>query len=316
MMNKRGKGSAFSLTLAAVVLLLLGGRLAAQESASTEASGAEYVGADTCLSCHDNKSDFKDDIHAKAWPKAKGIDFSKSCETCHGPGSLHAAAAGDKTNPGYATLSKLAGANANAACLKCHEKGGQAHWAGSAHESHGVSCVSCHAVHGGHPKQLTKASVTETCFQCHKNVKAEMKRASHHPVEEGKMTCSDCHNPHGTLGKGLLAEGSLNDTCFKCHAEKRGPFLFEHRPVSEDCSVCHTPHGSNHGKLLAQKQPFLCQSCHSNSRHPGTMYAKNPNTAGSNTYQKLNTRALYRACLNCHQNIHGSNHPSGVYFVR
>ena len=36
--------------------------------------------------------------------------------------------------------------------------------------------------------------------------------------------------------------------------------------------TCHEPHGSNHMKMLKVKEPFLCQRCHSETRHPGTLY--------------------------------------------
>jgi DmsE family decaheme c-type cytochrome len=147
-------------------------------------------------------------------------------------------------------------------------------------------------------------------------VKAQIRRTSHHPIVEGRVTCTDCHNPHGTVGPKLLVGNGINETCFKCHADKRGPFLWEHRPVSEDCTVCHIPHGSVHERLLRQKPPILCQSCHSGSRHPGTPRAVNPNTPGDNTFERLAVQGYYRGCIDCHSNIHGSNHPAGNFFLR
>ncbi|MBI4668285.1 MAG: DmsE family decaheme c-type cytochrome [Elusimicrobia bacterium] len=225
-----------------------------------------------------------------------------------------------RVDPDFATIKdpkKMAPEKANAQCLTCHEKGKQAMWKASMHEAKGLACSQCHSVHKGHgASQLAKADAKDVCYQCHKDVKSQANKTSHHPIKEGKMTCASCHNPHGTAGPHQLTANTLNEKCYECHAEKRGPFFFEHRPVSEDCSVCHTPHGSKYGKLLTSRNPYLCQSCHSNSRHPGTIYAVDPGTAGSNTYQKLNNRILARGCLNCHQNIHGSNHPSGKTFAR
>lgn len=282
---------------------------------------AERVGASTCLACHPAKEAFHENIHAKVWPIEKKIEFEAACETCHGPGSLHAAAAGDRSNPGFATIrgpSELKSAKGAETCLQCHEGGKRIHWEGSVHESRDVGCASCHAVHAGRKKLLLADTEIDTCTKCHQNMKAEFRRMSHHPVGEGKITCTDCHNPHGTVGPKLLAANSVNDTCFKCHAEKRGPMLWEHRPVAESCLNCHMPHGSTHNKLMRQRLPYLCQSCHgTNSRHPGTIYAVNPTVYGANSpEQVLNTRTLYRACVNCHQQIHGSNHPSGKTFTR
>ena len=43
--------------------------------AAEDVKQADFVGAETCLSCHSDKSSFKDNNHAKAWPHAKNIDF-------------------------------------------------------------------------------------------------------------------------------------------------------------------------------------------------------------------------------------------------
>jgi len=290
-----------------------------KEPVKEAAEKPELVGASVCLSCHTDRESFHGNIHAKAWPKEKGIDFEHSCETCHGPGSLHAAAAGDRSNAGFATIkspAKLPAKEAAAICMQCHEGKGRTHWEGSVHETRGVSCLDCHSLHAGHPKNLRQEKIMDVCLRCHQNMKAELARQSHHPIREGKITCTNCHNPHGTAGPKLLAMNGVNETCYQCHAEKRGPFLYEHRPVVESCTNCHVPHGSVHNKLLRQKAPFLCQECHSGSRHPGTIYAVNPATPGATTFNKLKIQGMYRACLNCHANIHGSNDPNGQRFLR
>ncbi len=121
------------------------------------------------------------------------------------------------------------------------------------------------------------------------------------------MTCTDCHNPHGTVTPTLLKENSINETCYRCHAEKRGPFLFVHPPVNESCANCHDPHGSNHEKMLKLAKPRLCQQCHVESRHPTEPRGRSFDQARF---------VLGRSCTNCHANIHGSNHPSGAAFKR
>ena len=60
------------------------------------------------------------------------------------------------------------------------------------------------------------------------------------------MSCSSCHNPHGSTNVRMLRAGTdINESCTTCHAEKRGPFLWEHAPVMENCVTCHDPHGSS-----------------------------------------------------------------------
>jgi DmsE family decaheme c-type cytochrome len=132
-------------------------------------------------------------------------------------------------------------------------------------------------------------------------------RSSHMPLREGKMTCTSCHNPHGTLTPSLLKEVSLNNTCYTCHAEKRGPFLWVHPPVNENCANCHDPHGSNHENMLRVAKPRLCQQCHIETRHPTSPYGRD---TGSLKF------VMGRQCVSCHAVIHGSNHPSGFAFTR
>jgi DmsE family decaheme c-type cytochrome len=272
-------------------------------------SAPEFVGASKCLECHSDREHFKENIHAKAWPKAKGIEYEKSCETCHGPGSKHAEAAGDRADAGFATIKsfkKLTAKEASQTCLECHKGGDRFHWNSSVHDSKDVSCVSCHSMHRDDKAEhlMAKGSVAETCYQCHNVKKSQFMRSSHMPVREGKMTCTNCHNPHGSQGPTLLKQLTVNENCTSCHAEKKGPFLWEHPPVRENCLNCHNPHGSQHAALLKVKRPRLCQQCHLEGNHPAT--ASIP----------TNLHLASRSCTECHAQIHGSNHPSGVRFMR
>ncbi len=138
-----------------------------------------------------------------------------------------------------------------------------------------------------------------------------MRLPSRHPIAEGKTECVDCHNPHGGLGDGDLHQVSVNDNCFSCHQEKRGPFLWEHPPASEDCSLCHAPHGSVNSHLLTARGPALCQQCHAAAFHPSVAYGSE-GLPGGNANQNL----LGKNCLNCHGQVHGSNHPSGARLTR
>ncbi len=53
------------------------------------ASGATYVGQDTCLGCHDTLAEkYTDTAHSReADPRSPAA--RQGCESCHGPGSLH-----------------------------------------------------------------------------------------------------------------------------------------------------------------------------------------------------------------------------------
>ncbi len=105
---------------------------------------------------------------------------------------------------------------------------------------------------------MVKVTQAEQCFTCHARVRADSFKYSHHPMREGLVVCSDCHNPHGspTGDTKLLKEFTVNETCYNCHAEKRGPLLWEHQPVRDNCLNCHTPHGSNEPRLMIEADEF------------------------------------------------------------
>jgi len=275
-----------------------------------------YAGTETCIECHeDSYESYLKNYHAvkgdHRTPAAQG-----GCESCHGPGAAHAEEENAETIITLGAKSETPAETKNAICLRCHTKRKLALWHGSTHENRGLSCSNCHTIHGQYSKQSGKLAQTEVCTQCHKQIKAELLRQSHHPIREGKIKCGDCHNPHGTIEDKLVDAQYVNLKCFECHAETRGPVLWEHAPVVEDCLACHTPHGSSRSRLLRAKTPYLCQRCHANVAHPSMLYARRADQAGQSVYRVLNNRAFYRSCLNCHSSIHGSNHPSGKSLLR
>ena len=128
---------------------------------------------------------------------------------------------------------------------------------------------------------------------------------------EGKVACSDCHNPHGSTGPKLMKRESVNATCYTCHMEKRGPFVHNHQPVGEDCSICHNPHGTTAESMLKARAPFLCQSCHTphGAIQPSAATTRPSAPPG---WWSGSVVAQGRACMNCHTQVHGSNNPSSV----
>ena len=270
---------------------------------------ATFVDNKVCLTCHASQAAlFDKTLMGKIGKTKKGMF---ECQNCHGPGSAHVKAGGGRGVGGIISfrpedLSRTAEEN-NQTCLNCHDKGNRVNWHGSTHDERGLMCTNCHTVmkNVSRKAQLKTEFQGDTCFQCHKNKRAEIWRSSHMPVREGKMVCSDCHNPHGTYGEKLLKTATVNEACWQCHAEKRGPFLWEHPPVRENCLNCHDPHGSNNDFLLKISRPRLCQQCHSGGQHNS-----NPRNALVTLY------AQGRECQNCHSNHHGSNNPAGARFMR
>lgn len=291
-MKRRWGRSGFVLVLAVAGALALAGGARAEND---------------CAACHEEAvKAFAGTKHGTAF--ARGTEHrGADCESCHQGAAEHVASGGEKKP---ASLKR--GAKAAGACLTCHEGSAkQAHWSGSAHERAGLACASCHDPHESRPGTPRAAKglpgpteTTKGCLECHGSVRAAMNQRSSHPLKDGTMDCASCHDPHGTAGEKLLKKSSVNDLCYSCHQNMRGPFLWEHSPVREDCLTCHKAHGSNSPKILQARITQLCQSCHQQGRHqtlpgvPASVWVGN------------------KACLNCHQQIHGTNHPSGPLFQR
>jgi len=276
--------------------------------------GAKPVGSETCATCHaDVAKDFEHAYHAQ-----QGV----GCEECHGNGSLHVDGGGDTSK--IISLKKRSATDANGVCLSCHA-GDQStrHWATGAHAANKVRCIDCHQVHADAAKVAKIANTAfdtatrdtqnanrvspetnvfvqarsvsnEACLRCHQTERAQLSMPYHHPLREGKMSCADCHDPHGGTSGRNLRTANVNELCLSCHAQYRGPFAYQHPPVSENCLSCHAVHGSPNTNLLTVSEPALCLQCHS-GHHNGAALP------------------LADRCTNCHSSIHGTDvaTPSG-----
>lgn len=255
-----------------------------------------------CYRCHANM--MKQQAVAASHQICGAVGFD--CTTCHNPHG--------KIRP--ETRTDL--------CLRCHEDNSPTMaWHSSIHSQYGVACADCHNPHPNlHVQGVVNIQHTNVrrperspmavdepyvCYQCHSDIYAMNAMPSHHPIKEGKMTCTGCHDPHGQT-EGNLREPTVNMVCYRCHAEKQGPFAYEHPPVTEDCTICHEPHGTVTNNLLRQPATFLCLRCHTGHRkgpnfHDGTLMGD----VGMSPSLQM---AFYTNCTQCHQQIHGSDVPS------
>jgi DmsE family decaheme c-type cytochrome len=267
---------------------------------------SNHLGAVTphiCLRCHANMAQQLNVAASHQICGAIGFD----CTTCHNPHG--------KIRP--ETRTDL--------CLKCHDNNSPTMaWHSSTHSRHGVACADCHNPHPNLNVQQT-LNIQHTnirrderspmavndpyvCYKCHGDVYAQNAMPSHHPIKEGKMVCSDCHDPHGQT-EGNLKEPTINMVCYKCHGDKQGPFAYEHPPVTENCAICHNPHGTVANNLLRQPATFLCLRCHTGHRKGPTGPNHTPLMGDVGT-SPASQAAFYTDCTQCHQQIHGSDLPS------
>lgn len=220
------------LLIAGSVLLLLGVSSCHTVNSSVvvlpDVPGAEYIGSKECAQCHDEiYRDFQTASHARL--QAKGPNaINMGCESCHGPGSLHAQSGGDKTTPANFRPGDVR-------VLPAPQRQATVH-----------------------PRPTS-----ENCFECHLEVRGKFALPHHHQVPEQRINCSDCHDPHkGPAVKGGTALLAENENCLRCHGTQRGPFVFEHEAIRNGCTSCHDPHGSINQKMLTVRNHNLCLNCH------------------------------------------------------
>ena len=265
---------------------------------------AEPIGAEECGVCHEEVQG-----HARI------ASYHADCESCHGGGSLHAdseeirdirhPAAGD--------------------CLACHAPGRDTHlqWGTGEHSRAGLLCSDCHNPHAVTRNHLRETSAvgslemdaaSRLCAECPVDVASQLTYPSHHPVREGMMACTSCHDPHEDRRVTL---GDRNQRCYGCHQDYAGPWVYEHLPVVEDCANCHDPHGAPGENLLETVQPVICLSCHTlndlwHHTVAGTGVATNvfatqdAPTAPGEVIGPGEARPFLHRCTNCHGAVHGS----------
>ncbi|MDO8488866.1 MAG: cytochrome c3 family protein [Candidatus Omnitrophota bacterium] len=205
-------------------------------------------------------------------------------------------------------------------CAMCHEKiakefdkSEHSRIVVSSSEIKGQACEACHGAGSLHVDAQSKAEkkativnpgkTSEACYKCHLDKKAEFSLEYHHPVPEGKMSCTDCHDPHNPGIKPGDDDSPFgkNDFCANCHKDQTRPFVYEHEALREGCKECHNVHGSINSKMLKQRDANLCLKCHYQVNYP---------VIGDSGSTSHSGRIPTGVCFSggCHTAVHGSNY--------
>lgn len=210
------------------------------EAADIRGAGALSEWSETkqsaaCLTCHG--TDFP------ASEEAPHADIV-SCWSCHANKALHGFSPAD--NAGTAERHKSWDL-----CTTCHSAVKAEFKLQYRHpvEAGLVDCVDCHDVHGRRPaRAMERQQIRETCVACHKD-QAGPYVFEHLAMDQGQG-CVNCHRPHGSWNRGLLASTG-NGTCLTCHLQSNFPGVGK---IPHDfrlsggatCWDCHSDvHGSN-----------------------------------------------------------------------
>ena len=302
------------------------------------ASADDFIDESACQGCHPTShASFDGSPHKPYMMDVKAPADKRGCQGCHGPGGPHIAnlEKAEDIHKFIISFTKTTAKESSTACMRCHnDTMTMAHWRRTAHSRADVRCVSCHYVHSNPEEQkalardeaskrklkvpffvaqkestkLLRGNEVTLCASCHTKEAAEFRQNFHHPVPEGRMLCSDCHEIHPrresekfraaqtrvrSSDQRLVGDHKTgSEMCRQCHPETGGPFVFEHDPVAghsgDGCMDCHRPHGSHNPRLLTTFSRGLCNQCHTD---------------------KANTHFPGRTCwqAGCHTAVHGSN---------
>ena len=212
-------------TVTLLMSILLASGVSAQQSGKPADPGitAHFSGDGiaTCLLCHSGERmrlisltphGKKDDPHTP-WAK-------HGCESCHGPGSLHATRSrrgkGRPYMVDYGFNKKGVSTPAtkqSETCLKgCHAqdmgklKGME--WTGSTHDialtemkdgsKKRMSCSACHLMHITQDQDplKDKEKQAESCYVCHEKTRSEHPRFEEKGINIDEVSCWECHDVH------------------------------------------------------------------------------------------------------------------------
>jgi len=173
-------------------------------------------------------------------------------------------------------------------CVACHAREADALRADTSHR--GAGCGGCHGEHadGGGAGPVAPGA---RCADCHAAERARFTLPFRHPLGPADA-CTTCHPAHGLAPRESRVV-LRRDACVECHREYAGPYAFDHEgDRTRQCLSCHEPHGSPNRRLLTHSETrMLCLSCHIQLEQTHIQ----------------NAGSIYRECLNCHTEVHGSN---------
>jgi len=236
--------------------------------------GAKYIGSKECEQCHEQIcKDFQTADHSLLVLGGPNT-LNAGCESCHGPGSLHSESGGE-IKPPYSFSGGQPVANN----------------------------------FGAKPSTPVPRAVETVCYTCHAEVRGQFGLASHHPVPEGRMSCTECHPPHKGFAHvgGSTALRAQDANCLQCHPAQRGPYVFEHEAMHEGCTTCHGAHGTVNAKLLTVRDSNLCMKCHFQQVQGGQLLI-----GGSDHTLRIQQGTCWTA--GCHEAVHGSRVNSSLRF--
>lgn len=206
-----------------------------------------------CISCHQS-----DAVKHVFLTKHANVDnpntpaAKEQCESCHGPSAAHANFPLQVKNVRFGNNSANSKVEQNNMCLNCHRDEQRKDWHGGMHEQAKLSCANCHTIHKERDPLLDNTKSAMVCVNCHKDKKIAQHIKGLHIIEAGKVSCTDCHNPHAKLDTKL---------CVNCHKQDKQTLAKQSAKAQ-----------SFHATVIEKK--LSCLKCHSGVAHDVPSWVK------------------------------------------
>ncbi len=250
-------------------------------------TGRYQTGNTMCISCHttnfEKRYDVKADTFASTWS-----EVNVSCQSCHGPGSLHAgwankpvAERGSAPTPRYGSIPNPAGDKLQAAhntvqmCAACHSRRAELTASpvpGQPQLDHYLPALLRAGLYHADGQQLDEVYVDASFRQ------SKMFAAG--------VSCANCHDPHTAR---LKLQG--NALCLQCHASTANARFPKAAGNYDSPSHHHHPEGSDGAK---------CVACHMPAKNYMRIQARPDHSMRVPRPDLSVTIGTPNACNNCH----------------
>ena len=181
---------------------IYGGRLVAFCCALVFAASALAQSADeiregkVCANCHAGAVNIWGGKHGTKADSRTPMAIV-GCATCHGDPTEHVKS---PATPMPRRFSKMTSVEKNDACLTCHQGGKRIHWP-AARTSARRHLHVVPTVHSAHDRTRDKLTQSGNLLPVPQGAARADQPPSRHPIREGLVACSDCHNAHGSAGR-------------------------------------------------------------------------------------------------------------------
>ncbi len=196
-----------------------------------------------CLFCHNAYPEVSEGSDAAWAPQTFPEDLPEGtgCQRCHGPGAQHISAALSGAEPdairaAIVNPAHLPRARRDSVCFQCHLL--------PAVEMPGVRRFD-RTDYSFRPGELLSEYIVHVDIEQSGRAREDRFEINHHAYRltqspcyiEGRITCTDCHDPHQPLRSDPRVAG-VNGVCLRCHEEHdtSGSGI-----SAAECATCHMP---------------------------------------------------------------------------